>query len=92
MKPSTQGPTSTAPSYDPLHPTTPPDIYLKPTPEDQGPQAGPASIPPRQADADARTAARGTAVTRVLPSGVIPANYTQPTAPMPNVDWRPSSR
>jgi hypothetical protein len=29
---------------------------------------------------------------KAMPTGVIPAMYTQPTAPMPNVDWRPSSR
>jgi len=76
----------TAPLFDQKQ-TSPPDIRLNPVPEPPSPQADPASTLPRQPDAvDARTAARR-AVT-----GVIPAYYTQPTAPMPNAAWRPSSR
>ena len=80
-----------APAYDPLHPTAPPDIKLSPIPEEPTlPKAGPTSAP-RQSDVDARTALRGGTIS-VSRSGVIPAQYTQPTAPMPNVDWRPSAR
>jgi len=81
-----------APAYDPMHPTTPPDIKLNPIPEEPTlPKAGPTSAP-RQSDVDARTALRGGVAVPTNRSGVIPAHYTQPTAPMPNVDWRPSTR
>ncbi|HEY4310405.1 MAG TPA: hypothetical protein VGN12_13215 [Pirellulales bacterium] len=89
VTPSAPANNGTAPSYDPLNPTSPPDIHLKPVPEDPAPQAGPTSRP---ADADARTASRTMGGAKAMPTGVIPAMYTQPTAPMPNVDWRPSSR
>lgn len=72
---------SEAPRFDPLQ-TTPPNIYIKPTPEPST-QADPASVTPRRPDADNHTAARA--------ASVIPAVYTQPIDATTS-GWRPSSR
>jgi hypothetical protein len=77
-----------APPFNPSNPS-PPDVKLNPEPEQPRTQAGPASAPRRDTEADARTAARPISTT---PAGsVVPAVYAKPVSTDIGT-WRPSSR